>query len=318
MKAGYPFQAGECMASYTTQTLELRNDEIATIVHLPAQRNTRGAILYVHGFVDYFFQDHVAGHFTDRGSDFYAVDLRRYGRSLREGDVAWYTTDLTEYYEELDIALDRIRADGHDRIVVLAHSTGGLITPLWLNDRPHPDVVALVLNSPWLELQENWFIRTVGTWVVRAVGRLRPMAVVPQGLAGVYAQSIHQDANGEWIFNTDWKPLTPQPVYFGFLAAVRRGQARLHKGLNVRCPVLVMHSDKSLLDLEGWTPAAMRADTVLDVEQIERWAPAIGPDVATITIPDGMHDLLLSAKPVRERAFAEMDAWLERHIFRRE
>lgn len=299
------------MSAYTTEMLHLRNDEIATLVHLPARVNTRGAVLYLHGFVDYFFHDHVAGHFAARGFDFYAVDLRRYGRSLREGDIPWFTTDLTEYYEELDAAVARIRDEGHERIVVLAHSTGGLIAPLWLNDRPHPEVRALVLNSPWLDLQENWFLRTAGTWVIRAVGRVRPRWPVPQGLGGVYARSIHKDAHGEWDFNTEWKPLTPQPVSFGFLAAVRRGQARLHRGLDVRCPVLVMHSDESRLDLQEWTPAAMRADTVLDVEQMARWAPAIGPDVTTVTIPDGMHDLFLSPKPARGRAFAEMDAWLD-------
>jgi len=302
------------MSAYITETLHLANDEIATLVRLPARANSRGAVLYVHGFVDYFFQDHVAEHFAGRGFDFYAIDLRRYGRSLREGEIPWFTTDLAEYFEELDAAVDCIRADGHDCIAVLAHSTGGLIAPLWLNDRPHPEVNALILNSPWLELQEGWFLRTIGTWVIRGIGRVCPEWIVPQTLGSVNSESVHKDIHGEWEFNTIWKPLTPQPVRFGFLAAVRRGQARLHKGLNVRCPVFVMHSDESRLGLKVWSPVAMRADTVLNVEQIEQWAGAIAPDVTTATIPGGMHDLFLSAEPVRKRAFAEMDSWLESHL----
>ena len=40
-------------------------------------------MLYLHGWNDYFFQTHVADYLTDLGYDFYAVELRRYGRSLR-------------------------------------------------------------------------------------------------------------------------------------------------------------------------------------------------------------------------------------------
>lgn len=296
----------------TAHTLDLPGGEVATLVHRAALETTSGAVLYLHGFVDYFFQDHVADHFNGRGFDFYALDLRRYGRSLRSGDIPYFTTDLADYHEELDLAVGRMRADGHDRIIVLAHSTGGLIAPLWLHDRRPDGVEALVLNSPWLDLQQGWLMRTVGTWVIRAIGRLRPMRALPQGLDSVYAQSIHESAHGEWAFNTDWKPLVPQPVYLGWLAAVRRAQARLHRGLDVRVPVLVMRSDRSLLRPRAWAPEAMRADTVLDVAQMERWAPSLGQNVTTATIPGGMHDLFLSAPPVREHAFAVMDAWLGR------
>jgi alpha-beta hydrolase superfamily lysophospholipase len=295
------------------RTLKLRGNNVASLVHLPAESNTRGAVLYVHGFVDYFFQTHVAEHFTRRGFDFYAIDLRGYGRSLRPDDVPYFVDDISTYYEELDLAVEQIRADGHRQLVVLAHSTGGLLTPLWLHDRRDAGIVeALILNSPWLDLQAPWIMRTLVTWAIRAIGRVRPMGVIPQGLGSVYPLSIHSSAHGEWDFNTDWKPLTPQPVYFGWLRAIRRGHARLHRGLDVPVPVLMLHSDTSLLRQKAWSTGAMAADTVLDVGQMKQWAPSIGPKVTTVTIPHGMHDLFLSAEPVRNHAFAVMDAWLDR------
>jgi alpha-beta hydrolase superfamily lysophospholipase len=297
----------------TVRTLPLRGDDIATLVRHPAVENTRGAVLYVHGFVDYFFQTHVAEHFTRCGFDVYAIDLRRYGRSLWPGDVPWFVTDLATYYEELDLAVEQIRADGHEQIVVLAHSTGGLTAPLWLHDRRDTRPVdALVLNSPWLELAENWFRRTVATKAIDVYGKLRPMALLPEKLGVVYSESIHSDHHGEWDFNTEWKPVAEIPIHAGWFRAIRRGHARLHRGLDVRVPVLVMHSDTSLLHQEAWSPTAMTADTVLDVDHMERWAPSIGPNVTTATIPNGMHDLFLSAAPVRDHAFAVMDAWLDR------
>lgn len=298
---------------YIQQTLDLSGGNVATLVRLPANPDAepKGAMLYLHGFVDYFFQDHVARHFAEQGWAWYAVDLRRYGRSLRPDDEPWFTTDLTEYYEELDRTVEQIRADGHTRIVLMGHSTGGLISSLWAHDRRDSQPAdALVLNSPWLDLQQPWIIRTLGTWIIRGVGAVRPMANVPQRLEGVYAQSIHQSARGEWDFDPAWKPLTAQPVKTGFLAAVRREQARLHKGLFVNVPVLMLHSHKSLLGLTEWDDAAHSADLVLDVEQMKEWLPAIGPDTTAVELSGARHDVMLSIKPVRERALQEVDSWL--------
>lgn len=297
---------------YTARTLELEGGHVATLVHRPAASNTRGAILYLHGFVDYFFQAHLAEFFTDRGWNFYALDLRRYGRSLREGDVPWFTTDLAEYHEELDLAVEIIRNAGHGRIVALGHSTGGLILPLWLADRRERQLVdALVLNSPWLDLQYGWFDRTIGTQLDDVLGKFRPLAPLPRKLGSVYPRSVHRSHHGEWDFDTAWKPLTSVPVQAGWFRTIRRGHARLQKGLGLQLPILLMHSDRSLIDPKEWSPGVMNADTVLDVKQMDQWAPMLGSDLATAVIPGGMHDLFLSAPPVRERAFSEMRGWLD-------
>jgi alpha-beta hydrolase superfamily lysophospholipase len=89
-------------------------------------------VLYIHGFVDYFFQTHLAEFFTARGYDFYALDLRKYGRSLLAHQTPNFCTDIAEYYTEIDEAVRIIReADGHDTLLVNGHSTGGLIAALW-------------------------------------------------------------------------------------------------------------------------------------------------------------------------------------------
>src|SRR5687768_3536362 len=55
---------------------------IATLVrNEPLVSQAKGAVLYLHGFIDYFFQRHVAEAFNGAGYDFYALDLRKYGRS---------------------------------------------------------------------------------------------------------------------------------------------------------------------------------------------------------------------------------------------
>ncbi len=95
-------------APYTRQTLHLGDDSegevVATVVHRPAAEPTDRAVLHVHGFADYFFHTEYAEWWTARGYDFYAVDLRKYGRSLRDHQTPNYVEDLKEYYEDLDAA----------------------------------------------------------------------------------------------------------------------------------------------------------------------------------------------------------------------
>jgi len=120
----------------------------------------------------------------------------------------------------------------------------------------------------------------------------------------------YRDDNGEWEFNTDWKPTNGFPVRAGWLRAVRRQHARLHRGLDVRVPVLLLRSSHSLLKTKAWAPEAMRADTVLDVQQMLKWAPKIGQYVTVVSIEGCMHDLYLSPAAVRERALKETVDWL--------
>ena len=287
-------------------------DNVAHLVRHRAERATRGALLYVHGFCDYFFQRHVAEHFTALGYDFYAVDLRAYGRSLQPVQLPNFVTDLSCHFEELDAAVRIIRdEDGHGRLTLLGHSTGGLIATMWAHEHRDDELLdALVLNSPWLDLAENWFLRTVGTWAVDVLGKVSPTAVVAKEMESVYGQSINADRSGEWEFNTSWKPIEGFPVRAGWLRTIRRNHFRLHRGLDVRVPVLVLHATRSLLKSKVWSAEAMRADTVLDVDHMVRWAPKIGPNVTLVAIDGGLHDLFLSARPVRDRALSEIDSWL--------
>lgn len=70
---------------YHTQ-ISLRNDYTgqtsAILVRKLSNVETGKAILYIHGFNDYFFQGAMANWFNEIGFHFYALDLRREGLSL--------------------------------------------------------------------------------------------------------------------------------------------------------------------------------------------------------------------------------------------
>jgi alpha-beta hydrolase superfamily lysophospholipase len=305
---------------YIQETLELPDDYegavVATLVHrLPDGASTpaTGAVLHIHGFCDYFFQTVVADFYRTLGFDFYAVDLRKYGRSLRAHQTPNFCLDLDEYYADLDAALARVREEsGHDRVVLSGHSTGGLLGALWAAARAADDdrvASAVVLNSPWLDLQGSFFLRTAGTEAINRLGQRRPYATVPRTISGVYGESLHHDHHGDWDYELAWKPLESFPVKAGWLRAIRAGHRAVHRGISVPAPILVVCSQRSAVP-QAYTEEAQSVDTVLDVNQIAKWAHRLGDDVTTVRIAGALHDVYLSRKDVREEAFAATQRWL--------
>ncbi len=303
---------------YTSRTLALRPDDegevVATLVRRTAPEPTGRAVLHVHGFADYFFQTAAADLWVQHGYDFHALDLRKYGRSLRAHQTANYVADLATYYEELDLALEEVRRD-HDHVVISAHSTGGLTIPLWLHDRRH-SVAGVFLNAPWIDMHGDAFTRLMALPAIQRIGAYQPMRPVPRTVTGAYARSLHKDHLGEWDFDLAWKPLTSWPVYAGWIRAIRQGQARIARGLEVDAPVLMLSSDRSSQPTSDQDPDLMCTDVVLDVEQMRRRAARISRHVTIVQVPGALHDVTLSPEPARSRVFDELDRWLSAYVLR--
>ncbi|WP_317451355.1 alpha/beta hydrolase [Gordonia jinghuaiqii] len=318
------WQPDRFLDGYSQRTLSLGPDPdgespiTATLVRRADTTPARGAVLYVHGFTDYFFHEPLADFFVARGYSFYAIDLRKCGRSRLPHHTAHFTTDLAQYDEELGAALDIIVEEvGPDtRVIVAGHSTGGLVTSLWLdrlrrrNPRLHGVVDGLLLNSPWLDLQGDAILRTLPvSLLIKGIGALAPKRVIPLGMSSAYGESLHDSAHGEWNYDLSAKPLGGFPVTFGFLDAVRTGQRHLHHGIDVGVPALVLRSDKSHF-ARTYSESTDRADAVLDVSQIARWSGCLGGRVTAVPIPDARHDVFLSVPHARENAYSEVDNWL--------
>ena len=301
---------------YERHTIDLgRDDEgevVATLVRRRADRPTTRAVLYVHGFVDYFFQTHLADFFVERGWNFYALDLRKYGRSLLPHQTPNFARSLTDYYPELDEAARIIREqDGHDRMLVAGHSTGGLITSLWSHSRQGQGLVdGLFLNSPFFDFNVPWLLKRPVMAAAIAVSRRTPYRKIPTSSLGLYGQSLHAEHRGEWTYDLAWKPVLGFPVTAGWLEAIRRGQARLRAGLSIDAPILVACSTRTFRGRE-WHEDLRLSDSVLDVEHIVRWSPGLGPRVTIARFDGGMHDLTLSGKEVRVEVFRELGRWVD-------
>jgi alpha-beta hydrolase superfamily lysophospholipase len=86
----------------------------------------------------------------------------------------------------------------------------------------------------------------------------------------------------------------------------------LHQGLDVGVPSLVLRSARTDFSTE-YSPLSDRADTVLDVDQIARWAGCLGGETTIVPIDGARHDVFLSLPEVRADAYARVEAWLAAH-----
>ncbi|WP_194907092.1 alpha/beta hydrolase [Catenulispora rubra] len=316
------------LAGYHQQVFELgpdpdgEGDVTAVLVRRDPREGeaVHSTVLYVHGFADYFFQTDLADFFAARGLAFYALDLRKCGRALREGQTAHYVSRLAYYDQELERAVEVIGEEHPGAAVLLAaHSTGGLILPLWLDRRRAKGGVApvagMALNSPWFDLQlYPTARRAVLTQALRVLAKVAPFHALKQ-LPGVYGATLHTSGTGEWEFDLGLKPLSGFPVTFGWLNAIRRGHARLHRGLDLGgVPTLVLRSDRTHFS-RRYSDVSDRADLVLDVEQIAGRTPCLGDRSTLLTVPGARHDVFLSLPEVRAHAYAVLGDWLDQGSF---
>lgn len=280
------------------------------LVRRGAPRHSR-AVIYLHGWNDYFFQTHVADYFDAQGFDFYAIELRRYGRSLVEGQYAGYVDSIDDYFVELDSALAAVAAD-HDSVTLMAHSTGGLIGSLWADARPGA-LSAVILNSPWLESQSSRWLRQLPRSVfslLRTANRLYPLTVHDNGF---FIRSIHASQEGEWDYDLTLKGHPAFRARIGWLRAIMEGHRRVAAGLDITAPVLLLTSKRSDFS-KTWHEGLRRADIVLDVDQIASRTTSLGDHVSLVRVADGAHDLFLSSAEVRQKAFDEVTCWSKAYL----
>lgn len=268
-------------------------------------------VLYVHGWSDYFFQVELAERLERLGARFHALDLRKYGRSLRPHQTPGMVDDLAVYDEDIAAALDAISAEhpGSDRrrLVPMGHSTGGLTLSLWA--ARHPELVhGLVLNSPWLEFQATAVGRAIVAPVIKLGARRNPLAPMPAVDPGFYTRTVSAEGEGSWTYDQKWRPERGFPLHPGWLAAVFDGQAQVEKGLGIRVPTLVMLSDKSMLQ-PRWDPGMARADVALNVDTVAHRSLSLGDEVTVRRLAGALHDVVLSAPDVRERAYDAIARW---------
>ena len=322
-------------AGYSAQTLPLLPDEegpaVATLVKYTPPKQLlppRAQCLYIHGRNDYFFQTELAEHFAAQGVQFFALDLRKHGRSLRPWQTIGAATDMSIYDEEIGIAMDVLHREGSDLpLFLMGHSTGGLIATVWAYR--HPGAASgLILNAGWLELQAMASWRPALQQVMNRIAQINPNAVVIANKhPDKYGPSLTLGWSGSglplpkrldgykddpavagWPIFPQWRHSPSYPVTAGWMRAIMEAQDIVAREVHLDCPVLSICSTGSA-SAEEWSPAIFSNDIVLDADIIVERSAHLA-DVVTIARLPGKHDMTLSDPDVRAKMYQVLQAWL--------
>lgn len=311
------YVADELGPSFLKRTIVFPNDYegkvVCTLVKQISSPESKKAILYVHGYNDYFFQKEMAQKFTKAGYRFYALDLRKYGRSILPGQFPTHCRSVEEYFADIDTAISVIRTEGAKEIVLMGHSTGGLTTSLYAQSKGNKiNISGLILNSPFFDMNDSWFNENVGIPMIASLGKLFKNTTIKGDASRGYGESLLAKYKGEWSFDTTKKVIDTREKRWSWIRAIHKAHLEVQKGLDIKCPVLLMSSDRSYVGTD-WNPNFQTADCVLDVKDIQKYGSHISKQTTRCVIPGGMHDLVLSKKNVREAVYREMFSWLQQN-----
>lgn len=323
----------DVLVGFEQCVIELEPDEdtptLATLVRLEEENQPEQptfALLHIHGWNDYFHQVELAHQIAYMGGAFYALDLRRYGRSIRPGHPRGYIENISTYDEEIGAAIAHIRAvHGDLPLVLMGHSTGGLISTLWAHRNPGA-LAGLILNSPWLETEGTLVGRTLLHGFLEALGSMSPrseykLAVPPdyQELSGPWLEKWGEQpewANDYpndpalvgWDFIDGYCTTTYMIARPGWARAIAHAQMEITAGVNIDCPILLAHSHASAAP-DGNDVSTRYADTVLDVDLMVQRGMQLGDEVTLLKLR-APHDVTMAEPPVRERLYRSLAAWL--------
>lgn len=295
---------------------------ISVVRHnLKPESTPRGAVLYVHGWSDYFANPEIASAATEAGFYFYALDLHGYGRNLTDqilatGEVPGTTSDLRNYTPDFltarEIIANDIREKYANRLVVIAHSTGGLTMSLILMENPGY-IKGLALATPWIAPQGFPWLDTAISTATQHIPDAWSNKPLPIQVNTNYHRSLSADRDGTWELDPRWRPRESFPLTINFLRSTANARLTIkelsRQGHKIDAPVLLQIAAKSRL-VPWWEEQMHTLDTVLDVKAIRRRAALLHPTVRVITYDGAIHDVHRSAPYVRQRAFKDLQDWL--------
>lgn len=272
----------------------------------------RGTVLLLTGrseFVEKYAE--TAGELLDRGFEVFAFDWRNQGLSDRPlaNPQIHHLDSFDTLADDLDAVVERVvrPAAGGRPLALLAHSMGGLVATLGV--ARHPDwYKAAIVTAPMYDIFTGPVPRPLAVWLAEqlcARGRAREYAF-GQGdykpAEGLFtpANPITSDARRYAVFHDafrDRPELRLGGVSFGWVRAALRASDQLLRGLpleRVTTPVLLLSAPKD---------AIVRSDS-------HRLVAARLPNATLKDYPDAKHELLMERDAIRDRVWADIDAFL--------
>ena len=287
---------------WTCRTLERRQKAGAA---------ARGSLLFAGGrgdFIEKYLE--AQDHWHRRGWNVTAFDWR--GQGASQGDRPGGHLDSFEtLIGDLAGLIETWKTGTPGPHVVVAHSMGGHVLLRTLADR-HPAIDAAVLVAPMLMINSGPMPPFAAQWLASTAAMLgwagRPAWQQPSPAppAGSLRQANLTSSRDRYSDELWWWEKHPRfnlgAPSWGWLKAAFASCAALGpaKLAGVQTPVLLIGAER---------------DRLVSAAAIRRAAAQL-PNGELLMFGDGAHELLREADPVRLKALAAIDSFLDRHAAR--
>lgn len=250
----------------------------------------KAVLLIIHGLAEHSGRySNVVNHFVPLGYAVYALDHIGHGKS--DGDRV-YVERIEDYTDTLEIFVNIVQESQTDKpMFLVGHSMGGLIGSLYLLEHQN-DFNGAVLSGSGVKVPDN-----ISPMVV-SIGKLLSNLVPKFGLIGLNANDISRDPKVVEAYVND--PL----VYTGkttvrLATEMLRGMERVQQEAGkITLPLLLVHgSEDKLVDPDA---SQMLYDTVSSKDK-------------TLIFYEGYYHEVFN-DPKKDKVFADMEAWLEKHL----
>jgi acylglycerol lipase len=250
----------------------------------------KAVLLVAHGLAEHSGRyKNLVDYFVPKGYAVYAFDLRGHGKS--EG-MRSYVDNFNDYLIDLKTFFDMVRKENKGaQIFLFGHSLGGTIAIAYAVD--HQDELAgLMVSGSTLVAAPG--VSPVLLAIAGVVSALAPK----MGVTLLDASTLSRDKSVVDAYVND-------PLVFRGKIPARTGAelARMWKQLpdqmpKIKLPILIMHG---------------QADQLSDPQGSKLLFERVGSKDKTLKIYENFYHEI-GNEPEREQVFADMEAWLKKHI----
>ncbi|MCK4413529.1 MAG: alpha/beta fold hydrolase [Candidatus Eisenbacteria sp.] len=268
----------------------------------------RGALVILPGKSEsYLKYAELIYDLRESGYSLYLMDHRGMGfseRLLEDDTDKVHVEHFADYIRDVATFIDSVvNARPHARRVILAHSMGGTVALLYMQEHPG-DFDAAILCSPMLDILTDDLpeplahaLSTVATWIGQ--GHRYCPGHGPWE-AGTFRENTMTNSAVRWsLWQERWIPAHPHlesdgPTY-SWLRESLAATGRARRGANqVRAPVLMLQAGQDTrVEPAGQNTACSRMQSC-----------------TCVRFPHARHEILMERDEIRDRALAEILAFL--------
>ncbi|GGY44758.1 alpha/beta fold hydrolase [Parvularcula lutaonensis] len=294
----------------TAHAVKSEDGAIIRVLHFGGT-GERGTVLCVPGWAEPAEKyGEVALDLIDRGFDVWCMDPRGQGLSqrLREDDARGRFDSFDKHIADLSAVVDYLDAD---RLVILAHSMGGLVTLSWLAEGGKAD--AVVLSAP-------------ATRIFPAMWQRAGVRALAGALCSVGLKDMPLSKEGGEAMEFEGNTLTSDPERHAILRDLLIADEALTLPRTTPAMVAAMHRQQARLHQEGALDklsvpvliVSLPDDTWVDSSDHEN-IRKLARDWITITeVPGSKHEILMERDEYRDAFWDAFDAHIAAHLPQRE